>query len=81
MTSLFGVPLVFRDSLHMMTEQLTDVPDEVRVRLTGDSGTWSSSREKELLKALLNVSLFCLCLSIVPWMTCEEIQRKEEKRL
>lgn len=39
---------------------------------------WSSSREKELLKALLNVSLFCLCRSIVARITWEweEIQRE-----
>lgn len=32
--------------------------------LTEESGGWSSSCEKELLKAL-KVSLFCLCFSIV----------------
>lgn len=37
--------------------------------LTGESGMWSSSLEKELLKALLNVSLFCLCRSIVARIT------------
>lgn len=36
---------------------------------TGESGMWSSSLEKELLKALLNVSLFCLCRSIVARIT------------
>lgn len=52
-----------------------------RARLTGDSGTWSSSREKELLNALLNVSLFCLCRSMVARITYEweEMWRTEEK--
>lgn len=50
------------------------------VRLTGDSGTWSSSREKELLNAL-NVSLFCLCRSIVARITCDrkKMTRTEER--
>lgn len=47
------------------------------VRLTGDSGTWSSSRDKELLKALLNVSLFCLCRSMVDWITWDVEERRE----
>lgn len=76
MTNSFGVPLGRRDSSHRVTALIDWLTDELmtdwgRVRLTGDSGTWSSSREKELLKALLNVSLFCLCRSIVDRITWE----------
>lgn len=50
---------------------INELIDRGSRQLTGDSGIWSSSREKELLKALLNVSLFCLCRSIVARITWE----------
>lgn len=46
--------------------------------LTEESGRCSSSCEKELLKAL-NVSLFCLCFSIVAWITWDKNVSKDEK--
>lgn len=46
--------------------------------LTEESGRCSSSCEKELLKAL-KVSLFCLCFSIVAWMTWDKDVSKDEK--
>lgn len=48
--------------------------------LTEESGRCSSSCEKELLKAL-NVSLFCLCFSIVAWMTWDKNVSKDEKHI
>lgn len=69
-----------RDEPLAWHESLTNTPlsgwsNQLIARLTGESGMCSSSLEKELLKALLNVSLFCLCRSIVASITygCAQI--------